>query len=231
MKKILSLAVALMLATLMLSCACAEQTEIADDAALRAVPALDDKQEETVRALSRSDTVEIDGNQYAVVTSEGIGIGYEVTENGVYVLTQDYVRQSDVYSKFYSDPLSAASNFVKNGMHMNIYDAVNDVDLYIYVSTADWATFYPDSEKLTDDSIETLKAYFRRNGFSDADNEVFGTAGNNHYFFYDCHSTEGKVYMYTSVGGYMVRVQYKATTKEQVSRGLDLMDSLTIVTM
>lgn len=231
MKRILTLVLALMLATLMLGCACAEQTEIADDAVLRAAPALDEKQEETVRALSRSDIVEIDGNQYAVVTSENIGIGYEVTESGVYVLTQDYVRQSDVYSKFYGDPLSAASNFVKNGMHMNIYDAVNDVDLYIYVSTADWAVFYPDSEKLTEDSIATLKAYFRRNGFSDADNEVFGTAGNNHYFFYDCRSTEGRVYMYTSVGGYMVHVQYKATTQDQVSRGLNLMDNLTIVAM
>lgn len=232
MKRILALALSLMLATTMLGSACAEQTEPADDAALKAEQTLDEKQEEeTLRAASRSDVVEIDGNKYAVMTGENIGIAYEIMDDNVYVLTQDYVRQAELYGKFYNDPLSAASKFVKNGMHLNIYDAANKVDVYIYVSTADWAMLYPDTEKLTEDSVALLKSYFRRNGLDNADTEVFGTAGNNHYFFYNCKSTDGMVYMYTSVGGYMVQIRYEAKTDEQVSRGLELLDDLAIVAM
>lgn len=206
----------------------AEEPAIMDDPTIAQAAAFEAKEDAAAdRAASRSDVVEIDGNQYAVVTGENIGIAYEAPE-GVYVLTQDYVRQADLFDRFYNDPLSAASSFVENGMHMNIYDSENKVDIFIYISTADWASLYPDAADLDDDEVELLDAYFRRNGLDVAQDYTFGKAGNNCYFFYNCLDADQDVWMMTSVGGYQIRVVYDVKTMDQVVRGLELLEGLTI---
>lgn len=232
MKKYMSLVLAVLMALTVFPGAVAEDNQLADDPTLKTIAEAEEKQDEaTLRASSRGDLVEIDGNEYAVVTGENIGIGYTVKGEDIYVFTQDYLHQAEQYEEFYKDPLAAASKFVKNGMHMNIYDAANDVDVYIYVSSAEWAMLYPDAEEMTDAETERMTEYFKRNGFDVADDTIVGKAGSNKYFFFNCCTSDNAVFMFTSVGGYEVHIQWKATTREQVSIGLNLLDNLVIADM
>ena len=181
------------------------------------------------RAATVSDMVEINGNSYAVITAEGIAIAYQAPSD-VLVLTQDYLRQAELYSLCYSNPLNAAAEFVEDGTHLNIYDVETGVDIYVDIGTDDWAYIYPDTLNMTDSQIDAVNAYFCRSGLSNA-NYTFGKAGENAYFFYDASRNYGKVYMFSSVGGYEIRIYYKAKNNAEVNKGLELLRNLKIVAM
>lgn len=229
MKKLLAVLLALVLCFACVPGAFAEEAALADDNSLMDPAVIVAKSEEAAKKASTlSDMVEISENGYAVITGEGLGVAYVLPSDLVYVLTQDYLHQADVYARFYEDPLSIASGFIQNGMHLNVYDPINDVDLYVYITPSDWAALYPNTDNLSDNDVEFLQAYFNRNGGSGARNTVYGGAGGNKWFFFDFSNTNGLVYLMGSVSGYQIKVEYSAKTDAQVSRGLELLEGLTI---
>ena len=230
MKKIIALLLAVMMVVAMTT-AFAETAAPADDPNLFVIPETPAKVTEETRASTRSDIVEIDGNQYGIITGENIGIAYEAPNSSIYVLTQDYIHQADLFASFYNDPLAAAMEFVEDGTHLNIYDNVSNVDIYVDISVANWANMFPETAEMTDSEIEIIQDYFVRNGFDDATTVTFGVAGGNSYFYYDCSASDGYVYLFTSVGGYQIRIYYAASSQAQVERGLELLNGLTITAM
>lgn len=179
---------------------------------------------------SRSDLVEIDGDRFAVLTAESIGIAYERENSGIYVLTQDYIRQAELFADFYDDPLNAVMEFVELGIHLNVYDNESGIDIYVSVYEMDWCSDYPNTEEITEDEAELmlmLMAY----DFSDKVNSSFRKIGNIHYFVFDeCEASE-HVFLYASVGGHLIRIDYATEEKWQVERGLELLENLIVVKM
>ncbi len=206
-----------------------EETRLPEDENVLDVPKYDEKDGDGSRASYVADQVEITNRTVAVLTGEGLGIAYRIPSGGIYVLTQDYLQQADTYALIYNNPLGAAANFIQNGMHLNIYEPSTGVDIYLEIFPSAVSSMFPDASRLTNSEIETVMMYFLRNGFDVADRAVFGSAGANQYFFFDCTGYDNMVYMYTMVGGYTVRIMYGATDSFMISRGLQLLDGLTIV--
>lgn len=176
---------------------------------------------------SGSDLVEISGNNYAVLTPEGIGIAYTAGED-VVVFTQDYLQQSELFQKYYKNPIGAVSAMIDERKHLNVYDPQTEVDLFVCVFEGEWEQLYPDSNNLTDAEVRGIMMYLESCGFDEAANKTFGMAGGNQYFLFDLSQTEGYVVMFASVNGYRVRVHYFAKTQDQVLRGLEMMEGLVI---
>ena len=192
------------------------------------VPSTPSKGTDETGNQSRGDIVEIQDNTYAILTGENIGIAYETDNPAVAVITQDYLQQSDLYFEFYQNPIAALADYFENGYHLNIYDRENNLDILIQVAAAGWAEAYPDSTNLSDAEIQSLLVYLEGSGFTDAATKTYGTAGNNSYFFFDCSESQGLVCLFTSVGGYSIRIHYWASTPDEVRKGLELLEGLTI---
>lgn len=185
-----------------------------------------------VRAADRKDRVEISGNQYAVLTGENIGIAYIAPGSEVYVLTQDYAQQADLYDMFYNNPIAALLQFYEDGTHMNIYDSASGVDIYIDITSDGWTQLWPDTSAMSSADVNYLMTEFLLSGLNlYAGSYEFGAVGNNDYFIFDCSASRGRVIMYASVGGSEIIITYSAENAAQVTRGLELMASLTIVKM
>ena len=210
-----------------------EQLDISPDAEIINVWPMPEKEQivpDKATGLA-TDVVEIDGDNYAVLTPEGIGIAYQKASDSVVVLTQDYVQQADAFAEFYENPIAAVANFIEYDCHLNIYDKDTGTDIYVTVSEGDWQQYYPDSENLTDAEVQSIMMYLESCGLAEASAKTYGLAGGNSYFFFDCSNTDGLVFMYAAVGGYCVRVHFNASNSDEVVHGLELIDNLTVRNM
>ena len=174
------------------------------------------------------DMVEINGNQYAILTGGFLGIAYTAPSDYVYVLTQDYLHQTELYEAFYSDPLEMALSFVDNEIHLNIYDAVSGTDIYLREIESELTQYFPDVDEMTEMEIQFVQEYFLSAGFTLEDDPAFKKVGGNQYFVFDCSDTEQTVYMYTFENGHMIYIWYNASTPEQVAGGAEVLESLYI---
>ncbi|MBR3928579.1 MAG: hypothetical protein IKJ65_06195 [Clostridia bacterium] len=177
---------------------------------------------------TQTDMVQINGNQYAILTSDFVGISYVSPSNYVFVLTQDYLHQAEIFDAFYNDGLKAALNFIDQGIHLNVYDADTGLDIYVQVIESGLGEYFPDAENLSEAEIQYVHEYFRGAGFTDEETPTFKKVGGNHYFFFDLSDTDQRVYMYTMKGGKVICIQYNAVTAELVERGVELLESLTV---
>ena len=171
-----------------------------------------------MRAYSAADSVVISGNSYSVVTPEGIAITYTAPNSNVYCLTQDLANQYPLYDAFYSSPVSICAQFIDTGMHLNIFDVSTQSDVYVFVSSADWAN-------LSDVEANIVMDYLTQYAISGVQDATVGTAGDNIYFYV---RTADEVYLVTSVNGYQVYVCFAAPNQDAVLAGLSLLDNLSI---
>ena len=175
----------------------------------------------------------LDEESVTVVTLEGLQISFTYpSEGNIFVLTQDYLSQASLYMALYgNNAMEVANRFIENGMHLNIFDYDNSLDLYLYVESASWATLFPNSSALSTEEAEYLMAYMKENGFSIADQAMFGTVGGNAYFFFDCTSQNGMTILLTSVGGYSIWIRYNTASTSDVTRGLELLKTLKVTSI
>jgi len=232
MKKTIAFLLALLMTLSTASVALAEAPELEDDPNLITIPEHVAKlPENSERAASRSDTVEITDTTIAVVTGDGLGITYKLPADLVYVLTQDVLQQYELYEKFYDDPIAVAREFAENGTHLNIYDPMYDLDIFVDVGVSVWSVMYPNTDALNEADVAFLQSYFNRNGFDVATTSTVGTLGGNTYFFFDCMEAKGFSCLLASVDGYEISIYFAASTAEQVQRAIDLLDGLTITSL
>ncbi len=209
----------------------AEEIILTDDPMLKSFPDFPEKDEEkmTKSITSVSDLVEISDEGYGILTREGLAIGYTLSDDFVYVFTQDLVHQLDLYLTFYDNPIPVILSYVYNGVHLNIFDPTNQIDIYVIISEADWASLYPESNNLSESDVEKLLSFFSKNGFQNAKDSAYAKVGGNYWLIFDCSDTEGLVYMYTSVGGHQIQVCYEAKKNKEVQIGLKLINQLDII--
>lgn len=224
MKKFFALFLAALMCAFCCTAAFAEDAELAAGDFTKLEDPDSGKNSE-MRAYTATDTVIISGNSYHVVTPEGISITYTAPNENVYCLTQDIASQFTLYSAFYSSPVNACSNFIEEGMHFNIYDLSTNIDIYLFVSSAQWASVFPNADALSDSEAGMVMDYLTQYAVSGAQNATMGTAGGNTYFYMEADNT---VFLVTSVNGYQVYLCYEATSQNAALAGLSLLDNLVI---
>ena len=179
---------------------------------------------------SISDIVVINDNSYSVITPEGIVIDYTAPNSNVFCLTQDYVHQYDLYSAFYDNSIETVANFIDSGMHFNIYDPVNEIDMYLYIGTSGWASIFPNTASLSDEEAAYILDYMETNLVDNVSASTYGYAGGNIYFYLDC-SADGAAYLLTSINGYEILICYRAKNSDAALAGVALLDNLTMASI
>jgi len=177
-----------------------------------------------------SDTVLINGDSYMVILKNGPTFTYSVPDNGVYVFTQDLAQQSSLFNKFCKNPKETADSFISDGMHFDIYDDINNIDLYLFVYTSDLSNVFVDTNDMTVNEIEyvinymfTQDAYFAKCSSAD-----YGWMGGNVWMLADGRSTGNGVLMCAFVGGLEIWGIANITTDDQYNRLISLMQNLTV---
>ncbi len=225
------LIIVILMALIPIMTANAEEMVSPDSLPLKSIPDLPEKSaEEMNRSISSvSDLVEISDEGFGILTGEGLAIGYTLTGDPVYVFTQDMIHQFDLYCTFFENPIQTILSFVYNGVHLNVYDPGNKIDMFVKVSETEWAAEYPETAKLSESDQETLFAYFRKNGFDTAKDTAYAKIGGNYWLIFDCSDTDGLVYMFTSVAGHQIMVYYNAKNSDEVQVGLKLANQLDVI--
>ena len=216
---------AVMLVNMTAVCASAEESLSPSDFGSLDRPVFE--KSETTRTVSYSDTVVLGSNSCLVGTPEGITISYTAPSdsNNVFCLTQDYLQQHGLFERFYDNPLETALAFNKDGMHLNIYDASDNIDIYIYIDTAPWASLYPDSDNLTETEADYILSYLKEELLPASKQSIYGVVGSNYYFYLDNFDT-GTAYLLGSKGGYEILVEMRVADESAATDALLLLEGL-----
>ena len=185
--------------------------------------------EGTTKAVT-GDIVSINENSYNVILPCGMTFSYIAPGSNVYALTQDLLKQSALYNQFYKSPKEQADKFISQGMHFNIYDSANDVDIYLYVFTSDIASLYANSNRLTVDEVEYIINYMFTDAgyFKDCSSADYGWVGGNVWMVGDARSTGNGAKLCAFVGGLEIFGYTNVKTDAQYNRMLELLENLTI---
>ena len=139
--------------------------------------------------LSTTDKVTLSETGVEVETEDGLLLSFTYPTENVVCLTQDIMQQSLMYLLFYSDNVtSVADDFVREGMHLNIYDYETGTDIYLYTCTSGFSELLQNISVYSDDDILIVQQALADNYFADADSVSVGMVGGNLWFFADYSS-------------------------------------------
>ena len=187
------------------------------------------KAADDVTRATTSDSVSISGNQFTVRTPYNVTFSY-TAPSGVYVLTQDYNQQRDLFNQFYNDPQGVCNQFIERGMHINMYDAASRVDVYLYLYDTPVAAAFPNANSMSSADAEALVGYmFTDSGyFLNCTEAVFGWAGGNVWFVGDGRTVDGYVVLCTFVNGREIYSRVKVSSDSEYNTIIRLLENLTI---
>ncbi len=161
-----------------------------------------------------------------VTTTEGVCLSYTYPNENVLCITQDLEQQSWLYMCFYSNNMnSVASDFIADGMHLNVFDLETETDIYIYSAASDLAKVVPNLSVLSDDDVLVVQDAMQKYYFADANSVSVGTVGRNLWFFAD-YGSGG--YLLTFVNGCEVLCSFAYVDSTGPVPALTLLDNLSV---
>ena len=175
---------------------------------------------------SSTDIVTLTESSVTVETADGLMISYEYPNQYVFCLTQDLEQQAYLYMIFYTNNMvEQASNFVKKGMHLNIYDFDSGADIYLYTDSSLFASIIQNLNALSEEDVAVVEGLIAQEYFPSAKSVTSGMVGENLWIFADMGT--GGVLL-TFVNGCEVSVIFKYTDDSGPLTALSLLETLSI---
>lgn len=170
-----------------------------------------------------TDTVIIDeeNSTFTVITASGTQMSL-TTPFGAYCITQDVFQQLEVYMSLYNDVSAALKYYIKNGIHMDIFDFYTCTSTYIVESDDALAALVGDMNALNEASVKRIADFMAKNWYKGYP-AVIKTVGENQYIAFDLAKDYGFVVYNHFTNGKLIEVY---TFCSDGTEGMELLESM-----
>lgn len=179
-----------------------------------------------------SDIVTIDEeNGVYTVNTDSVGMRVEVPF-GYVCITQDIFQQLDVYFSLYKDVSVALQDYIENGVHLNLFDLLTGLDVYVYVEDDPLSALVGDLAAVPEAYAQRVFAYMAQNWFDDAQYDV-RNIGSRPYAVVDLREDHGYITYITFAGGKTVQAVCFADADDEdaLSGVASLMECVSVTTL
>ena len=153
-----------------------------------------------------TDTVIIDEETGSFTVTTASGTQMSLTAPfGAYCITQDVFQQLDVYLSLYNDVSAALKYYIKNGIHMDIFDFYTGTSTYIAESDDTLAALAGDMNTLNEASVKRIADYMAKNWYKGYPAAI-KTVGENQYIAFDLAKDYGFVVYNHFTNGKLIEV-------------------------